>query len=86
MRPAGVHNAPRTLDLDLLEVEGEVRSTAFLTLPHPRMTERLFVLVPLSDVAPDWRAPNGERVTELIEAVRRADATQKIEPIDASVG
>lgn len=84
VRPAGVHNAPRTLDLDLLEVEGEVRSTAFLTLPHPRMTERLFVLVPLSDVAPDWRAPNGERVTELIEAVRLADATQRIEPIEAS--
>ncbi len=47
------------------------------------MTERLFVLVPLRDVAPDWRVPNGETVDERIEAVRRADATQKIEPIQA---
>lgn len=83
VRPAGVHNAPRTLDLDLLEVDGEVRSSAFLTLPHPRMTERLFVLVPLRDVAPEWRAPTGETADERIEAVRRADATQKIEPIQA---
>ena len=47
VRPAGVRNAPRTLDLDLLAYEGEVRSTDGLTLPHPRMNERLFVLVPL---------------------------------------
>lgn len=50
VRPAGVRNAPRTLDLDLLAYEGEVRSTDGLTLPHPRMNERLFVLVPLAEL------------------------------------
>lgn len=41
---------PRTLDLDLLAYEGESRHTARLMLPHPRMRERAFVLVPLADV------------------------------------
>ena len=43
-------NGPRTIDLDLLWVEGTVMDTPQLTLPHPRMFERAFVLVPLSDV------------------------------------
>ena len=48
VRPAGVHNAPRTIDLDLLTV-GEQRSDdPFVLLPHPRMTERAFVLVPIA--------------------------------------
>ena len=42
---------PRTLDLDLLLFEDETRTTGFLTLPHPRMWERAFVLVPLHEVA-----------------------------------
>ncbi len=45
-------NAPRVLDLDLLLVEGVVLETAFLTLPHPRMHERAFVMLPLADMAP----------------------------------
>lgn len=42
-----IHWGPRTLDLDLLAFEGETRSTAQLTVPHPRMLERTFVTVPL---------------------------------------
>ena len=54
VRPAGVHNAPRTIDLDLLTV-GEQRSDdPFVLLPHPRMTERAFVLVPLAEIAPQF--------------------------------
>lgn len=45
-------NAPRTLDLDLLLYGTEERNTPFLTLPHPRMHQRAFVLLPLRDVAP----------------------------------
>lgn len=78
VRPAGVHNAPRTLDLDLLAYEGETRTTPELTLPHPRMTERLFVLVPLLELEPGWRTPEGVAGRELAEAVRRRDPTQKI--------
>lgn len=50
-------NAPRTLDLDLLCFKGRVLSSGDLTLPHPRMHERGFVLYPLMDIAPDWNHP-----------------------------
>ncbi len=51
-------NAPRVLDLDLLLVEGVVLETAFLTLPHPRMHERAFVMLPLADMAADMQVGN----------------------------
>ena len=50
-------NAPRTLDLDLLRHGQTVLQTAALTLPHPRMAERAFVLVPLAEIAPDQVTP-----------------------------
>ncbi|WP_147695736.1 2-amino-4-hydroxy-6-hydroxymethyldihydropteridine diphosphokinase [Vogesella mureinivorans] len=51
-------NAPRVLDLDLLLVEGVVLETDFLTLPHPRMHERAFVMLPLADMAADMQVGN----------------------------
>ncbi len=53
-------NAPRTLDLDLLWHDGLVVDEPRLTLPHPRMHERAFVLAPLLELAPSWRLPQGE--------------------------
>lgn len=50
-------NAARTLDLDLLAVGDLVIDTPRLTLPHPRLADRAFVLFPLCDVAPTWRHP-----------------------------
>jgi 2-amino-4-hydroxy-6-hydroxymethyldihydropteridine diphosphokinase len=50
-------NAPRTLDLDLLEMGGSVRAGPDPILPHPRMATRGFVLAPLRDVAPGWVHP-----------------------------
>lgn len=47
---------PRTVDLDLLWMHGETRDTELLQLPHPRMGERAFVLVPLSDIVPQNEA------------------------------
>ena len=44
---------PRTVDVDILHIEGVERKTPTLTLPHPFMTERAFVLVPLAEIAPD---------------------------------
>lgn len=62
-------NAPRTLDLDLLDYDGLVRRAAPL-LPHPRLHERAFVLRPLAEVAPDWRHPvSGAGLGELIAAL-----------------
>lgn len=53
---------PRTLDLDLLLYDTLIMQTPTLILPHPRMTERLFVLSPLSDIVPDLVIP-GTRQT-----------------------
>jgi len=50
-------NAARTLDLDLLGYYALVCDTPALTLPHPRLHERRFVLAPLCEIAPDWRHP-----------------------------
>ncbi len=56
-RERGAPNAARTLDLDLIAVEGEICQTDELILPHPRAHERAFVMVPVAEVAPDWVHP-----------------------------
>lgn len=62
-------NGPRTLDLDLLHVDGVRLDDQRLALPHPRMADRAFVLLPLSDIAPALPLPGygtvSERLTEL---------------------
>jgi len=50
-------NAARVLDLDLLDYRGQVTDTASLVLPHPRLHQRRFVLLPLAEIAPFWRHP-----------------------------
>jgi 2-amino-4-hydroxy-6-hydroxymethyldihydropteridine diphosphokinase len=59
-------NGPRTLDLDLLHVDGVQLDDAQLTLPHPRMAERAFVLLPLHDLAPALYLPGQGVVAELL--------------------
>ncbi len=60
----------RTLDLDLLAWGDRLVDAAGLTLPHPRLAERAFVLVPLADIMPKWRHPvSGVRLDELLAAV-----------------
>jgi 2-amino-4-hydroxy-6-hydroxymethyldihydropteridine diphosphokinase len=56
-RSASVPKGPRTLDLDLLSYGDVVTETPTLTLPHPSLAERWFVLEPLMEVAPQWRHP-----------------------------
>ena len=61
---------PRTLDLDLLFYDNLVLNTPELTLPHPRMSERAFVLVPLAEIAPDWIEPrSGTKIAQLLSQV-----------------
>ena len=68
-RTRSAKNAPRTLDLDLIDYDGRVEEGP-PTLPHPRMAKRAFVLIPLSDVAPGWRHPvTGLTVEQLIAAL-----------------
>jgi 2-amino-4-hydroxy-6-hydroxymethyldihydropteridine diphosphokinase len=50
-------NQPRTLDLDLLYCDGMTLKSSELVLPHPRITERLFVLSPLAEIRPDLQLP-----------------------------
>ena len=51
-------NAPRTLDLDILSYEGVTQNETELMLPHPKIIERSFVLLPLLEIAPDFFLPN----------------------------
>lgn len=60
---------PRVIDLDLLLVDNEVVDSAELTLPHPRLHERAFVLLPLADLAPDLVIPGKGSVRELLDAL-----------------
>jgi 2-amino-4-hydroxy-6-hydroxymethyldihydropteridine diphosphokinase len=62
-------NAPRTLDLDLLLFGDERHQTEFLTLPHPRITERAFVLVPLLELDPEMQIPGLGRAASFLPAV-----------------
>lgn len=66
-------NEPRTLDLDILDYEGLIRDAPGLRLPHPRLHERAFVLVPLQEVAPAWRHPvSGKPAGELLAEISAA--------------
>ncbi len=79
-RVRSVRNAPRTLDLDLLLFGTERRADPRLTLPHPRMTERAFVLAPLAEIAPELCIPGRGPVTDLLAGV----AGQRIERLPCS--
>jgi 2-amino-4-hydroxy-6-hydroxymethyldihydropteridine diphosphokinase len=56
-RVRGARNAARTLDLDIIDLNGSIRALPDPILPHPRAHHRAFVLRPLLDVAPAWRHP-----------------------------
>jgi 2-amino-4-hydroxy-6-hydroxymethyldihydropteridine diphosphokinase len=73
-RPSATRNSPRVIDLDLLYCEDVVISTPRLTLPHPRIAERLFVLRPLADIRPKLILPTFSRnVEELLRKLCTAD-------------
>lgn len=78
VRPVGVVNAPRTLDLDVLLYDDLVSDDPELLIPHPRMTGRLFVLVPLADLTGEDFVLEGRTLGEWIAAVRRKDPSQSI--------
>ncbi len=61
---------PRAIDMDILFYDDLVLDTPELTIPHPRLQERAFVLVPLSDLAPDWKHPVlGRTVRQMLAGV-----------------
>ena len=73
-RERGEKNGARTLDLDLLAHGDTVRTGKSPLLPHPRLHERAFVMVPLAEIAPDWRHPVLNRTAAEILAGIPADA------------
>ena len=74
--PARERWGPRFIDLDLLVVGRETRATAALTLPHPGIAQRDFVLYPLADIAPDLDVPGAGRVSELRARVANRGITR----------
>jgi 2-amino-4-hydroxy-6-hydroxymethyldihydropteridine diphosphokinase len=71
-RVRSVLNAPRAIDLDLLDFRGEIApgGPGRATLPHPRLQDRAFVLRPLADLDPDWRHPaTGLSIQALLAAL-----------------
>lgn len=73
--PSTVHKGPRVIDIDILLFDEKTISTVSLTVPHPRMLERRFVLDPLLEIAPELRHPQTKRlIREYVSAV----ASQKV--------
>ena len=72
-RVRGPRNGPRILDLDLLLYGDRVIEEPDFVVPHPRLHERAFVLLPLADVAPDLEVPGQGRVPDLLKHMDTAD-------------
>lgn len=73
------HWGPRTLDLDLLLYGNEQMDGPRLTLPHPGLVQRNFVLVPLAELAPDLVLPDGQKLADLLPAC----GTEGLQVLDA---
>lgn len=72
-------NAPRPIDIDLLLYDDRRISTPALTVPHPRMLERGFVLRPLAELDPDLRHPvTGEPIAEALSGAQRLERGERI--------
>jgi len=83
-RKAAKRNAPRPLDLDILDYDGKIMNGETLILPHPRMLTRPFVLMPLAEVAPNWQDPIKKReVTDWTARLMLEDVEplQRLEPM-----
>ena len=78
-RVRGERNSARVLDLDLLDYRGERIQTPELTLPHPRMHQRRFVLEPLAELAPQWRHPVlGQTAEQLLAVLDREQPIERL--------
>jgi len=79
-RPEDGSKAPREIDIDVLDYDGLVFLSPALSLPHPRLHLRRFALVPLMEIAPQWRHPVFNKTcAELLAALPYADKVEKID-------
>ncbi len=75
-----IRNEPRVLDLDLLCYNDLVSTAQDLTIPHPRLHERAFVLMPLQDIAPGWIHPGlGANLTDMLAHIPPEQAARPME-------
>ncbi len=82
-RVPGKPNTPRPIDIDILFYGDQVLETPDLIIPHPRLTERAFVLVPLAEIAPKLKHPvSGRTVRELLKAATEKQGVLKWENKD----
>lgn len=78
-RRRGIRFGPRPLDIDLLLYDDWTSSAPELTLPHPRLRERRFVLAPLADLAPDLPVPpDGRTVGELLAGLPNEQEVERV--------
>jgi 2-amino-4-hydroxy-6-hydroxymethyldihydropteridine diphosphokinase len=74
-----VRYGPRPIDIDILLYDEQTIATPELTIPHPRLAERAFVLVPLAELAPDLRPPGSQQtVRQLLEALGKVEGVRKV--------
>jgi 2-amino-4-hydroxy-6-hydroxymethyldihydropteridine diphosphokinase len=81
-RTRSFRDAPRTIDIDILTYGNLVLDTPSLSLPHPRLHQRAFVLVPLADIAPEWRHPVfGKTAAELLAEAGPLERIERVGPL-----
>ena len=67
------HHAPRTMDIDILVIEGTEVMDEHLIVPHPRMEQRAFIIFPLAEIAPDLILPSGRTAAEVKRSMKDDD-------------
>lgn len=77
-RVRSFRNAPRTLDLDVIDYHGERINSADLQLPHPRAHLRQFVMVPLAEIMPDYVLPGHGRAADIAAQLRQSAPADEV--------
>ncbi len=77
----GPRHGPRPLDVDVLLLDGVELESERLTLPHPQVTSRRFVLVPLLELDPELRLPDGTQLREALQGLGMGERAVKVGPL-----
>lgn len=79
-----IKNGPRTLDLDIIAISNYTHADSTLTLPHPRMHERAFVLIPCAQIAPDFTVPGHNMSIDSLKAKLSDEDLNSVELLHGS--